>query len=301
MPKRSIVPSSRSTRGAPRSAGRDLCRLRRSGSALPSTHGVPPHPRAAAVRVRPDRRAEDAPPGARMRTSSTSGSATPTSRRPTIAVEKLAEAVRNPRNHRYSTSKRHPEACGWRSPTSTSASSASTSTPRPRCASPSVRRRASRTSCSRSSARATPRSCRARRTRSTSGARSSPAPACTTCASGPDQDFFANLHAAWEQAWPRPRVVVTSFPHNPTGDVRRPRVHDPLVEFARERDVLVVHDFAYAELGFDGYEPPSILQVPGREGCRGRALHAHEVVLDGRLAHGLPRRQRRDRRRARAS
>src|SRR6267142_7286126 len=35
---------------------------------------------------------------------------------------------------------------------------------------------------------------------------------------GPDQDFFANLHAAWEQAWPRPRVVVMSFPHNPTGE-----------------------------------------------------------------------------------
>ena len=43
---------------------------------------------------------------------------------------------------------------------------------------------------------------------------------------GPGEDFFANLHAAWEQAWPRPRVVVMSFPHNPTGHVRRPRVHD---------------------------------------------------------------------------
>ena len=56
----------------------------------------------------------------------------------------------------------------------------------------------------------------ARRTRSTSGARSSPAPACTTCAWDPDQDFFENLRAAYEQAWPRPRVIVTSFPHNPT-------------------------------------------------------------------------------------
>ena len=55
-----------------------------------------------------------------------------------------------------------------------------------------------------------------------------------------------------------------------------------MVEFAREHDVLLVHDFAYADLGFDGYEPPSILQVPGRQGRRGRALHAHEVVLDGR-------------------
>ena len=80
---------------------------------------------------------------------------------------------------------------------------------------------------------------------------------------GPDQDFFANLHAAWEQAWPRPRVVVMSFPHNPTGTCVDLDFMTRMVEFAREHDVLLVHDFAYAELGFDGYEPPSLLQVPG--------------------------------------
>ena len=116
---------------------------------------------------------------------------------------------------------------------------------------------------------------------------------------GPDQNFFENLHSAYEQAWPRPRVIVTSFPHNPTTACVDLEFMTRLVEFARERDIIVVHDFAYADLGFDGYEPPSILQVPGREGCRGRAVHDDEVVLDGGLAHGLPRRQRRDRRRAR--
>jgi alanine-synthesizing transaminase len=80
---------------------------------------------------------------------------------------------------------------------------------------------------------------------------------------GPDQDFFANLHAAWEQAWPRPRVVVMSFPHNPTGTCVDLEFMTRMVEFAKEHDVLLVHDFAYAELGFDGYEPPSLLQVPG--------------------------------------
>ena len=60
---------------------------------------------------------------------------------------------------------------------------------------------------------------------------------------------------------------------------------------------LVVHDFAYADLGFDGYQPPSILQVPGAKRRRGRAVHADEVVLDGRLARRIPRRQRGDRRR----
>jgi alanine-synthesizing transaminase len=79
---------------------------------------------------------------------------------------------------------------------------------------------------------------------------------------GPDQDFFANLQAAWEQAWPRPRVVVVSFPHNPTTACVDYAFMERLVEWARVHDVFVVHDFAYADLGFDG-QPPSILQVPG--------------------------------------
>ncbi|MBJ7513366.1 MAG: aminotransferase class I/II-fold pyridoxal phosphate-dependent enzyme, partial [Acidimicrobiia bacterium] len=80
---------------------------------------------------------------------------------------------------------------------------------------------------------------------------------------GPDQDFFANLEAAWEQAWPRPRVVVMSFPHNPTGTCVDLDFMARMVGFARDHDVVLVHDFAYAELGFDGYRPPSVLEVPG--------------------------------------
>ena len=80
---------------------------------------------------------------------------------------------------------------------------------------------------------------------------------------GPEQDFFPNLQQAWEEAWPRPRVVVTSFPHNPTTMSVDLEFMTRLVAWAREHDVVVVHDFAYADLGFDGYQPPSILQVPG--------------------------------------
>ena len=80
---------------------------------------------------------------------------------------------------------------------------------------------------------------------------------------GPEQDFFANLLEAWEDCWPRPRVIVLSFPHNPTTACVDLDFMTRIVEFARERDVLLVHDFAYADLGFDGYDPPSILQVPG--------------------------------------
>jgi alanine-synthesizing transaminase len=80
---------------------------------------------------------------------------------------------------------------------------------------------------------------------------------------GPEQDFFANLVETWEDSWPRPRVIVLSFPHNPTTACVDLDFMTRMVDFARAHDVLLVHDFAYADLGFDGYEPPSILQVPG--------------------------------------
>jgi alanine-synthesizing transaminase len=80
---------------------------------------------------------------------------------------------------------------------------------------------------------------------------------------GPGQDFFPNLRAAWEQAWPRPRVLVTSFPHNPTTMCVDLEFMTEVVRFAKERELVVVHDFAYADLGFDGHVPPSVLQVPG--------------------------------------
>ena len=80
---------------------------------------------------------------------------------------------------------------------------------------------------------------------------------------GPEEDFFANLLEAWEESWPRPRVIVLSFPHNPTTACVDLEFMERLVAFAREREIVVVHDFAYADLGFDGYRPPSILQVPG--------------------------------------
>ncbi len=75
--------------------------------------------------------------------------------------------------------------------------------------------------------------------------------------------FFDNLVESWESAWPKPRVIVLSFPHNPTTACVDLQWMTRLVEFAREHDVVLVHDFAYADISFDGYQPPSILQVPG--------------------------------------
>ncbi|MGZ4706975.1 MAG: aminotransferase class I/II-fold pyridoxal phosphate-dependent enzyme, partial [Acidimicrobiales bacterium] len=76
-------------------------------------------------------------------------------------------------------------------------------------------------------------------------------------------DFFASLTEAWEYSWPKPRVIVMSFPHNPTTTCVDLDFMQQVVDFAREKDVVVVHDNAYAELGFDGYSPPSILQAEG--------------------------------------
>ncbi|MDQ3146608.1 MAG: aminotransferase class I/II-fold pyridoxal phosphate-dependent enzyme [Actinomycetota bacterium] len=76
-------------------------------------------------------------------------------------------------------------------------------------------------------------------------------------------DFFDVLVERYEYSWPKPRVIVLSFPHNPTTTCVDLDFMQRVVDFARQRDVIVVHDFAYADLGFDGYQPPSILQAEG--------------------------------------
>ena len=84
---------------------------------------------------------------------------------------------------------------------------------------------------------------------------------------GPGEDFVDNVMAAWEYGWPKPRVVVLSFPHNPTTTCIELADMQRLVDWARERDVVLVHDFAYAETTYDGYVPPSILQADGAREC----------------------------------
>jgi alanine-synthesizing transaminase len=76
-------------------------------------------------------------------------------------------------------------------------------------------------------------------------------------------DFFDTLVERFEYSWPRPRVVVLSFPHNPTTTCVDLDFMQRIVDFAREREIVIVHDFAYADLGFDGYRPPSILEAEG--------------------------------------
>src|SRR5207342_887783 len=80
----------------------------------------------------------------------------------------------------------------------------------------------------------------------------------TQVAMGPDEDLFGNLEDAYARARPRPRVVILSFPHNPTTATVERDFMERVVAFAKERELLVVHDFAYADIAFDGHEPPSI-------------------------------------------
>jgi alanine-synthesizing transaminase len=82
-------------------------------------------------------------------------------------------------------------------------------------------------------------------------------------AMGPGQDLFGNVVEAFERSRPRPRVLVLSFPHNPTTATVGPDFMQRVVDFAREQELVVVHDFAYADLAFDGHVPPSILQADG--------------------------------------
>ena len=80
---------------------------------------------------------------------------------------------------------------------------------------------------------------------------------------GPDRDFFEDLQVAVRQTWPRPRMLVISFPHNPTGSVVDLEFFEKVVAFCKEHQILVIHDLAYADLCYDGYIAPSMLQVKG--------------------------------------
>jgi alanine-synthesizing transaminase len=79
----------------------------------------------------------------------------------------------------------------------------------------------------------------------------------------PGVDFFAELEKAIQDSWPRPKMLVLSFPANPTTQCVEPGFFEKVVDIAREYGIWVVHDLAYAEIVFDGYRAPSILQVPG--------------------------------------
>ncbi|MGA7877658.1 MAG: aminotransferase class I/II-fold pyridoxal phosphate-dependent enzyme [Desulfoferrobacter sp.] len=78
-----------------------------------------------------------------------------------------------------------------------------------------------------------------------------------------NSNFLEDLKQATKQTWPRPKALIISFPHNPTTATVDLDFFRKVVDFAKENQMMVIHDLAYADLTFDGYEAPSFLQVPG--------------------------------------
>jgi alanine-synthesizing transaminase len=79
----------------------------------------------------------------------------------------------------------------------------------------------------------------------------------------PGEDFFARLTETARLSWPKAKLLILSFPHNPTTLCVDRDFFVKVVEFAKEHRLMVVHDFAYADISFDGYKPPSFLEAPG--------------------------------------
>lgn len=79
----------------------------------------------------------------------------------------------------------------------------------------------------------------------------------------PDVDFFGELEKAIRGSYPKPKMMVFGFPSNPTAQCVELDFFERVVALARKHDIIVVHDLAYADIVFDGWKAPSIMQVPG--------------------------------------
>jgi alanine-synthesizing transaminase len=104
-----------------------------------------------------------------------------------------------------------------------------------------------------------------------------------------ETDYFRDLVETWERANPKPRVVLCSFPHNPTTAMVDLSFFEQLVEFAKARDVMVVHDLAYADLVFDQDHAPSLMQVKGAKdvGVEFFSMSKSYSMAGWRLAFGV--------------
>lgn len=80
---------------------------------------------------------------------------------------------------------------------------------------------------------------------------------------GPGRDFFEDLQLAIKQCWPKPKLLVINYPHNPTTLIAEPDFFQKIVDFAKENSLYVIHDLAYADFTFDGYVAPSFLAAKG--------------------------------------
>jgi alanine-synthesizing transaminase len=79
----------------------------------------------------------------------------------------------------------------------------------------------------------------------------------------PDVDFFSELETAIRTSYPKPKMIILGFPSNPTAQCVELEFFERVIALAKQHDILVVHDLAYADIVFDGWKVPSIMQVPG--------------------------------------
>jgi len=86
----------------------------------------------------------------------------------------------------------------------------------------------------------------------------------------PFEEFYRRIVHAYTQTWPKPKFLVLNFPNNPTTATVDLSFFEKIIFFAKQHNLFIIHDLAYGDLGFDGYQAPSILQVP----------HAKEVAVE---------------------
>ncbi|MBF0281489.1 MAG: alanine transaminase [Zetaproteobacteria bacterium] len=80
---------------------------------------------------------------------------------------------------------------------------------------------------------------------------------------GPGRDYIEEITSAVRDSWPRPKILIVNFPSNPTGEVVDLAFYQKIVDFAKEHELIVISDIAYAEITFDDYVCPSIMQAEG--------------------------------------
>ena len=78
-----------------------------------------------------------------------------------------------------------------------------------------------------------------------------------------EKEFVPEMDMVTREVWPRPKVMIFNFPHNPTSATVDLAFFEEIVAFARKRNIIVIHDLAYSDIVFDGYAAPSLMQVPG--------------------------------------
>ena len=80
---------------------------------------------------------------------------------------------------------------------------------------------------------------------------------------GPEHDFFSELESAIKNTWPKPKAIVLNYPSNPTSECVELDFFERVIQIAKENQIWVIQDLAYADIVFDGYKAPSIFEVEG--------------------------------------